>query len=76
MQTQKVKENLTEDTRLALLEQSINHINETLKRMEKRFDLMDQKFESLNNKLWSMQLWIIGGFASILLIIAHSLHWF
>ena len=38
--TAKAKQDIhySEDTRLALLEQSIGHINETLMRFEKRFD--------------------------------------
>lgn len=38
------------DTRLALLEQSIGHINETLLRFEKRFDSIESKFEKIEYK--------------------------
>jgi uncharacterized coiled-coil protein SlyX len=69
------KENYMKDeTRLALLEQSIEHISETLIRIEKkfekidqRFDLTDKKFEALyqeikesRNLSWSHFRWIIG----------------
>ncbi len=37
----------TDDTRLALLEQSINNINDTLKSFEKRFDKLDSKLDNL-----------------------------
>ena len=39
------------DTSLALLEQSIGHINETLIRFEKRFDRIDERMDSMENKL-------------------------
>ena len=39
------------NTRVALLEQSIGHINETLLRIEKRFDKIDDKLESLDKKI-------------------------
>ena len=41
----------SEDTRLALLEQSIHHINETLMRFEKRFDQIDERFDRIDGRL-------------------------
>ena len=41
----------SEDTRLALLEQSIDHLNATLQRFEKRFDHIDAKFDHIDKKL-------------------------
>lgn len=38
---------MKEDTRIALLEQSIGHINETLLRFEKRFDVLDADIKTL-----------------------------
>jgi uncharacterized coiled-coil protein SlyX len=46
----KMKAHHTE-TRLSLLEQSINNINDTLMRFEKRFDKMDDKIEKLNREI-------------------------
>ena len=40
----------SEDTRLALLEQSIGHLNVTLERFEKRFDQIDAKFDLIDIK--------------------------
>ncbi len=65
----------SEDTRIALLEQSINNINETLIRFEKRFDQLDAKIESINNRLWSIFRWTIGGFVGTWGMLAHVLHW-
>lgn len=54
MATEKVKDHYSNDVRLALLEQSINNINNTLIRFEKRFDQLDTKIDS-NNK-WTLGL--------------------
>ena len=40
----------SEYTRLALLEQSIEHLNATLQRFEKRFDRIDARFEQIDVK--------------------------
>jgi len=56
------------ETRIALLEQSIGHINETLIRMEKKidgkFDKIDERFDSIDSRmgkiedrLWSNFIW-------------------
>lgn len=81
-------------TRLALLEQSIMHINDTLLRIEKRFDTIDFRFDKqelqvgavstevkrifrdINQRLWTNFIWMIAGFASVLGVIAHAVHWF
>ena len=54
MTAQKIKESYSDDVRLALLEQSVNNINDTLVRFEKRFDQLDSKIDS-NNK-WTVGL--------------------
>ena len=68
-----------EDTRLALLEQSISHINATLLRFEHRFDQLDSKLEKLDSRIDSNFKWLlsvmIAGFGSLLGIIAHAQHW-
>jgi hypothetical protein len=59
----------TDETRLALLEQSINNINETMKRFEKRFDTLENKIDTglkdINNRLWSNFFWLIGASTTI-----------
>lgn len=50
----KIKDNYSDETRIALLEQSITNINDTLVRLEKRFDQLDYKIDS-NNK-WTLGL--------------------
>ncbi len=76
----------SEDTRLALLEQSIEHLNATLQRFEKRFDHIDAKFdhidakfEKLDSRIDSNFKWLLSimlaGFGSLLGVIAHTQHW-
>lgn len=85
---------MKDGTRIALLEQSITHINDTMLRIEKRFDAVDarfdrielridalsgemkQGFKDINNRLWSNFFWMVGGFAGILGLVAHAVHWF
>lgn len=61
-----------EETRLALLEQSIRHIDATLLRFEHRFDQLDSRMDS--NFKWLLGV-MIAGFGSLLGIIAHAQHW-
>lgn len=78
------------DVRLALLEASIKNIDETLKRIEKKLETFDSKFDhlgkrvddksqSINNRLWSNFLWLVGFgitlYGSLFVIIAHALKW-
>ena len=65
MTTKKIKDHYSDDVRLALLEQSINNINDTLVRFEKRFDHLDSKIES-NNK------WTLGLISGLYLLLASS----
>jgi chromosome segregation ATPase len=70
----KLEAHMKDDTRLALLEQSISHINETMMRIEKRFDSIDKKFDDANKRFdrlenriedvrknsWSQFCWVMG----------------
>ncbi len=90
MKAHKYEVNMKDDTRIALLEQSIGFINETMTRLEKRFDSMENKidtlgivvtqemkmgFKDVNNRLWTNFFWMVGGFAGVLGLVAHALHW-
>ncbi len=59
------------ETRIALLEQSIGHLDETLLRidrkidirfdeMEKKFSKIDQQLEKFNDRIWANFYWILG----------------
>jgi hypothetical protein len=49
MSTQKIKDSYSDDVRLALLEQSITNINDTLVRFEKRFDKIDANISDMRS---------------------------
>ncbi len=73
MTTQKLKEHYSEDVRLALLEQSITNINDTLVRFEKRFDQIDTKFDRLQSEGRSHHKWTLGLISGLYFIFASSL---
>lgn len=73
MTAQKIKESYSDDVRLALLEQSINNINDTLNRFEKRFDQMDIKFNQLQSEGRSHHKWTLGLISGLYFIFASSL---
>lgn len=50
MKTEKIKDSYSDEVRLALLEQSINNINDTMVRFERRFDQIDAKFDHIDSK--------------------------
>jgi hypothetical protein len=65
----------SEDTRLALLEQSILSINQSLIRIEKNIELLNKKieegFSKIENRTWTNIYFVIGGFVGVLGVIAH-----
>ena len=74
--------NMTE-TRVALLELSIDHISNTLVRMESkmdvRFDKLDARIERINDRQWSNFIWLLGIMTGLTLgglgILAKGFHW-
>ncbi len=86
MTTQKIKDHYSDDVRIALLEKSINIINDTLVRFEKRFDnidnqfkVIDNEFKSIRNEMKSDFRWLVTIFGGLILglsgIMAHGFHW-
>ncbi len=84
MSTQKLDQGHSIDTRAALLEQSINNINDTMVRFEKRFDKIDSKVDELTKEIRRSELslrydlasqfkWIMG-LIVISILIPISLH--
>ena len=60
MTAEKIKVNYNDDVRLALLEQSIVNINDTLVRFEKRFDQIDSKFTLMHSENKTHHRWTMG----------------
>lgn len=74
------------EVRIAVVETTIGHINESLIRMEKRFDkidekleTMDKKIEAINNRMWTNFLWLLGVMSAfsvgLLGIMAKGFNW-
>ena len=57
--------NMKEETRVALLEQSIGHINETLLRIEKGFDAVDFRFDRIEKRIDALSDDMKQGFKDI-----------
>jgi hypothetical protein len=77
---------MSNDERIAVLETTINHIDASLMSLNQDNkaivemirllnDKFDARFDKLSDRIWSSFLWMIAGFASVLGIIAHALHW-
>lgn len=67
------------ESRITRLEVTIENINQTLIRFDKRFDDLEDKFEShfnkLDNRMWQMMLFMFSGFGSTLFILAKIKGW-
>ncbi len=79
MKDKKAKENKQVDyldnipTRVALLEQSIATINQTLIRLESK---MDKGFDDIRKDMKSDFRWILTIITGLGAIMAHGFHWF
>jgi len=80
MKPEKINNNYSDDVRLALLEQAISNINNTLIRFEKRFDQIDaqfdkidDKFEKIRSESLSHHKWTLGLISGLYLIVTSSL---
>ena len=62
------------ETRIALLEQTIGHIDQSLMRIESRIDKMDVKIDKIENRLWQIMFLISS--SVIGMIIGKIFHWF
>ena len=86
-----MKASTNQEVRIALLEQSIGHIGETLIRidnrlnaidskMDKKFDEMDRKLDKFDARLWTNFYWILGTvftLSSVLAgLMAKGFNWF
>jgi hypothetical protein len=69
------------DTRVkvACLEQSIGHINQTLIRIEKGLDKANERIDRLDSKVDTRFLWLVSfcfaGFTGLAGLMAHGFHW-
>lgn len=91
MQLNKYEGYMNENIKTVILEQNIGQINETLKRMEQTiqrldhdmktgFQAVDNKFQIVNDRIWSNSIWllsmIVGSTIGLAYLMAHGFHWF
>lgn len=69
-----------DQVRLALLEQSIGHIGETLQRIEGRLNQIEGKIDKFDSRLWTNFYWLLGTIftvsAGLAGIMAQGFKWF
>ena len=67
---------MTDESRFALLEQSVMHIHKLLGEIKSHIDKLDNRICKLDNRIWHLIFWIVGSFAATWGILAHAVHWF
>ncbi len=79
MRAAKNEASMSNSERLAILETTILNINSTMLEIKQDlkygFEKVDQKFDSLQNRLWSNFLWLMGMIIGLSGLIAHTQHW-
>jgi len=70
---------MSDDARLAILETTILNINSSLLDIKHDIRRLDEKIDglqnSLQNRLWSNFLWLMGMMIGLAGLIAHTQHW-
>jgi hypothetical protein len=70
----------TNDTRIAVLENTSNHIIETLNRIDRRLEKLEEKmdkgFDKINTRLWTNFYFLLSAIAGLGLLMAHGFKWF
>lgn len=63
-------------TQLADIKNEIKEFRQEIKTMFNHLDnKIDTKIDKINSRLWTLFFWMIGGFASVLYVIAHADKW-
>ena len=58
------------------MKQSIGSLEQDMKQSMRTLDQdMKQGFKDINNRMWTNFFWMIGGFAGLLGLLAHAVHW-
>ena len=50
-------------------------IDRRFDKLDHRFDKLDHKIDKIDNRMWQLLFWTVGGFASVLGLIAHAMEW-
>ncbi len=79
MNHRKNEAHMSDDARLAILETTILNINSSLLDIKHDIRRLDEKIDglqnSLQNRLWSNFLWLMGMMIGLAGLIAHTQHW-
>lgn len=78
---------MTNDERLVMLETTVTHIHETLERLDKRFDSIDQnlnntrkelkdEIKSIDNRMWILFILLLGIIGTLWATFGHAFHWY
>lgn len=68
------------DQRFDAMDRKFEKIDQKFEAIDKKFDSlhqeMKQDFKDVNNRIWTLFFWMIGGFVGMFGMMAHALHWF
>lgn len=73
-QQKNLKINNSQETRIALLEQSIGHVGQSLLRLESKIDKMDLRIDKIDNRL--LQIIFLISLSIIPTVLGKLFHWF
>ncbi len=63
------------ESRIIRLEVIIENINNTLINLNNRMDRIENKLDKIDARTWQLMLFMVGGFSTLLGVMAHGFHW-
>ena len=79
MKIAKNESHMHNSERIAVLETTILNINSTLldlrQDIKRGFDKVDDRFDKIENRLWSNFFWLMSMIIGLAGLIAHTQHW-
>lgn len=66
---------MSNDVKIAVLENTIGHINETLSRIDQKIDRLNQRMDKLDHRQWTNFLWLLSAIIGLAGVMAHGFHW-
>ncbi len=82
MNVEKLEHNYNNEIRIVMLENTVNNINDTLLRFEKRFDKIDSRFDKMDDKFTKIEdkmssnfRWLLTVMGSGFVLLLGAIHW-